>query len=137
MQAIIFAAGKGTRMRELTEGTPKSMLEVAGKPILQLKLDALPESVDEVILVVGYLGSVIHNYFGGLYGGRRILYVEQENPVGGTADALWQAKDILKGKFLAMNGDDLYATADMEKMLATDDWSMLVMKREELGSGGR
>lgn len=123
-------------MKELTESTPKSMLPVHGAPILAHKIDALPESIDEVILIVGYLGSVIHNYFGGEYGGRRILYVEQENPVGGTADALWQARDILHGKFLATNGDDLYATEDLQRCIETPEWAMLVIERDVLGSGG-
>lgn len=135
MQAIIFAAGRGTRMGTLTETCPKSMLPIFEKPILEYKLEALPESIDEVVLVVGYLGSVIHDHFGGEYNGKRILYVEQETPLG-TADALWKAKDVLTGKFVAMNGDDLYATADIEALIAKE-WAMLVEKREGAFSGGK
>lgn len=137
MQAIIFAAGRGTRMRELGETTPKCMLEVDGEPILVHKIRALPKDITEVILVVGYLGGIINQYFGGEFDGRNILYVEQENPKGGTADALWQAKGILQGKFIAMNGDDLYATRDLEEMMRVSDWAMLVLEREQMGSGGR
>jgi NDP-sugar pyrophosphorylase family protein len=137
MQAVIFAAGRGTRMKELTDTLPKSMLPILGKPILEHKITALPKEVDEVILVVSYLGSSILNYFGGEFDGRRILYVEQENPVGGTADALWQAKDILKGKFVAMNGDDLYAREDIEECIRVPEWAMLVEERDPLGAGGK
>lgn len=136
MQAIIFAAGRGTRMGALTETTPKSMLPILGRPILEYKLESLPENIDEVVLVVGYLGGVIHDHFGGMYGGRRLLYVEQETPAG-TADALWKAKEVLHGRFLAMNGDDLYAKADLEKCIAQDGWSMLVAQRNPIGSGGK
>lgn len=137
MQAVILAAGRGTRMGELTETTPKSMLEIAGKPLLEYKLEELPDEVDEVILIVGYFGSVIHNYFGGMFGDKRILYVEQENPVGGTADALWSAKDILNGRFLVLMGDDLYDKEEIEKCLRADGWIELVQHRDEIRQKGK
>jgi len=136
MQAVIFVAGRGTRMAPLTDATPKPMLDIAGKPLLEHKFNELPKSVDEVVLVVGYLGGVIHDYFGGSFGGRRVLYVEQDNPTAGTADALWCAKDFLGGKFLAMNGDDLYAKEDAEKC-AEHDWAILIQERDPLLSGGK
>jgi bifunctional UDP-N-acetylglucosamine pyrophosphorylase/glucosamine-1-phosphate N-acetyltransferase len=136
MQAVIFAAGRGTRMGVLTETTPKSMLPLFGKPILEYKLESLPEEIDEVMLIVGYLGSSIRDHFGGAYADKKILYFEQENPIGGTADALWQAKDILKGKFLVMNGDDLYAKEDAEKCLSYE-WAALVEERTGSFSGGK
>lgn len=119
-------------MGTLTESTPKPMLKVAGKTLLEHKIDALPLQVDEVIIVIGHLGSVVRNHFGDSYGGKRILYVEQENPVGGTADALWKAKDILTDKFFVMNGDNIYARADLESCLA-HEWVMLVQKKERIG----
>lgn len=122
-------------MGKLTESMPKSMLPIGGKPILEYKLDALPDSVDEVILVVKYLGSVIQKHFGGEYGGKRILYIEQEG-MEGTAGALWQAKDILKGKFLAMNGDDIYSKKDTEHCLK-HEWAILVHESDAARAGGR
>lgn len=122
-------------MGVLTDTTPKSMLPVFDRPLLEHKLDALPEEIEEVILVVGYLGGIIQKHFGGEYKGRRILYVEQESPRG-TADALWQAKEILKDTFVVMNGDDLYATDDVRACMKKP-WAMLVQKRNPLGSGGK
>ena len=57
MQAVILAAGKGTRMRELTASTPKPMLCLLGRPMLAWKIEMLPEAIDEVILVVGIYRS--------------------------------------------------------------------------------
>ena len=138
MQAIIFAAGRGTRMGALTDTCPKSMLPVFGKPILEYKLEALPDSIDEVVLVVGYLGSVIHDHFGGEYQGRRILYVEQDTPRG-TADALWKAKDVLREQFLVTNGDDLYSKEDTERCIeaAGKGWALQVFKKDHIGTGGK
>ncbi|MDR3570839.1 MAG: nucleotidyltransferase family protein [Candidatus Pacebacteria bacterium] len=132
MQAVILAAGRGSRMGDLTKGLPKPMLEVAGKTLLEHKFDNLPAEVDEVILIVGYLGSVIHDRFGGIYGDKTLLYVEQENAVGGTADALWQAEDVLRDRFLVLNGDDLYSQEDIARCIApSNEWQLLVTKMEE------
>ena len=134
MQAVILAAGRGTRMGALTDSTPKPMLQVAGKTLLEHKLDALPEEVDEVIIVVGHMGSVIHDYFGGIYGNKKIFYVEQENPQGGTAEALWLARDLLHDKFFVMNGDNIYGAQDMVECTKYE-WAVLVQKRDEVRTG--
>lgn len=135
MQAVILAAGRGTRMGALTRTTPKPLLQIAGKTLLEHKFDMLPYDVDEIILVVGYLGGEIQKKFGGGYKGKRVLYMEQENPTGGTADALWQAKDILHDKFLVMNGDNLYSREDMNTCAAVSDWAIVVEQREHVRTG--
>ncbi|OGG68436.1 hypothetical protein A3C20_00630 [Candidatus Kaiserbacteria bacterium RIFCSPHIGHO2_02_FULL_55_25] len=134
MQAVILAAGRGTRMGALTDSTPKPMLQVAGKTLLEHKLDALPPDVDEIIMVVGHMGGVIQSHFGGSYGNKRMLYVEQENPQGGTAEALWLARDFLHDKFFVMNGDNIYAEADMAKC-AKYEWAVLVQRRDKVLTG--
>ncbi len=133
MQAVILAAGRGTRMGALTENTPKPMLLLNGRPVLEYIIDALPETVDEVIIIVGYLGSVIQKHFGDLYKGKKILYMEQET-LNGTAGAIWAAKDLLHGKFLVMNGDDICLPEDVAVCAASDDWAMLVQEVDETGS---
>jgi len=136
MKAVILAAGRGSRMGSLTETLPKPMLEVSGKTLLEHKFDALPESVDEIIIVTGYLGNTIREKFGDSYNGKKMTYVEQKNIVGGTADALWQAKDHLQGKFLVINGDDIYAREDFEALLACD-WTVLVQRVPDTAGGGK
>jgi len=134
MQAVILAAGRGSRMGDLTAAMPKPMLEVAGKTLLEHKFDALPNDVDEIVLIVGYHGRVIQQRFGGEYKGRRLLYVDQENPAGGTADALWHAESVLKDKFLVMNGDNIYSREDMAKC-AVYEWAVLVQEKESIATG--
>lgn len=136
MQAVILAAGRGTRMGALTETLPKPMLEVAGKTLLEHKFDALPDDVHEIILIVGYLKEIISAAFGDSYKGKKIIYVEQQNIVGGTMDALLQAKQYLTEKFLVMMGDDIYAKEDIQAVLA-HDWALLVQRVPDTKVGGR
>ena len=136
MQAVILAAGHGTRMEELTHAVPKPMLEVDGKPLLEYKFEALPDEIDEIVIIVGYLGSVIREHFGSAYDGKRIIYIEQEDR-NGTAGALWRAKDVLKDRFLVMMGDDIYTREDIEKCIVLGDvWRLLVQQIPEMHRAG-
>lgn len=123
MKAVILAAGKGTRMRDLTKDLPKPLLKVGDKTLLQYKIHALPDSVDEVIIVVGYLGEKIRQQMGDSYIGRKITYVEAE-PLG-TAYALWQTKHLLTDRFIVMMGDDMYAKKDIEECLKYDQAGLI------------
>jgi bifunctional UDP-N-acetylglucosamine pyrophosphorylase/glucosamine-1-phosphate N-acetyltransferase len=118
MQCVIICAGKGTRMRPLTEHTPKPLIEVCGKPILQHIVEALPTEIDELILVVGYLAEQIQEVCGTEYLGKKVTYIQQENFSGGTGDALMCAKDIVKGKFLFMYADDIHGAAALQTAIS-------------------
>jgi len=119
MQCVILAAGRGTRMNHLTHAFPKPMLSILGKPKLEYTLRLLPKCVDEVVIVVGYLGEVIRTYFGNSFCAMPIRYVQQ-GELNGTAGALFSAKDILKEKFLVIMGDDLYRREDLDRMTKKD-----------------
>ncbi len=93
-------------MRPLTLERPKPLVLVAGKPIIEYVIDALPPEVDEVIVVIGYKGDMIRRHLGDSYGGRRIRYVHQWMAAG-TAHALSLARPLLSGKFFMLNGDDI------------------------------
>ena len=77
-----MVAGLGTRLRPLTHNVPKSMIRVAGRPILEWSIDRLPPEIEEVILVVGYRQEQIRQHFGNQWHGRRIRYAEQTEPKG-------------------------------------------------------
>jgi len=108
MQCVILVAGEGTRMRPLTLDVPKPLVPVCGNPVLWHIVDALPSVIDEIILVIGYKGEMIREYCGEEFLGRKVTYVEQKNPKAGTADALFQARDLVTGTFLVMYGDDIH-----------------------------
>lgn len=125
MQAVILAAGRGVRMGKLTENAPKPMLSLFGKPMLEWKLEMLPKTIDEVVLVIGYHGNQIEKYFGERWKGRKISYVVQDE-LNGTGGALALTVGILKGRFLVIMGDDLYKLEDLNDLL-NEDLAMLAL----------
>ncbi|MSR73252.1 hypothetical protein EXS61_01445 [Candidatus Parcubacteria bacterium] len=134
MKAVILVAGKGVRMGDLTKDTPKPLLKIGSKTILEYKIEALPTTIDEVILVIGYLGDKVRATIGDSFAGRKITYIEAE-PLG-TAYALWQTAHLLKEHFIVMNGDDLYARRDIEECLKYEQ-SGLISKFSGGMSGGK
>jgi bifunctional UDP-N-acetylglucosamine pyrophosphorylase/glucosamine-1-phosphate N-acetyltransferase len=113
MDAIILAAGMGTRLRPHTLTTPKPLLPVRGRPILDWALGALPPAVDRVIVVVHYLAEQIEAYLRTQQHIPHWATVTQHQPRG-TGDALRSCRDQLRSeRFLVVNGDDLYGAADL------------------------
>lgn len=119
MQAVILAAGRGKRMKNLTDEIPKPMLKLKGKPILEHKINMLPKEITEIVFIIGYAGDYIIRHFKRYFAGRRIIYVYQDK-MNGTGGALHLARSILKDKFLVIMGDDLYHKKDLKKMLKHD-----------------
>jgi bifunctional UDP-N-acetylglucosamine pyrophosphorylase/glucosamine-1-phosphate N-acetyltransferase len=135
MQAVILAAGRGKRMKALTDNMPKPLLTVFGNNLIEHKIAILPKEVDEVIIVIGYLGEKIKQHFGEEFGGKKITYVEQKELLG-TMLALKEAEGVLRGRFIVMMGDDLYSKEDVDRCLE-HPWAILVKKMEEGGRGAR
>ncbi len=117
MKAVIMCAGESTRTAPLTLTRPKPLLPVLNKPILQHQLEALAPLVDEVILIVGYKQEMIRERFGSSFGAMKLTYVEQRERRG-TGHALLQVRHAVSESFIAMNGDDLYETRDLERLAA-------------------
>lgn len=108
MQAVVLAAGEGTRLRPLTDDTPKGLVEVAGRPILThcfTRLAAL--SIDEIVVVVGYRADQIIDHYGRTFGEIPLTFVQQPERRG-VADALLAASDHVSGTFALMHGDYLF-----------------------------
>lgn len=131
MKCVILAAGKGTRMRPLTENTPKPLVKVAGQSLLDHIVGSLPSAVDELIIVTGYLEEQIHKHCGKKFHGRPVTYVSQTEQKG-TAHALWLCKDQLEnnGRFLFMFADDLHGAQDIARATSFSR-SMLTLTTNE------
>lgn len=109
MLAVIMAGGKGTRIQSVNKTVPKPMIRVLGKPILEYQIDCIKRNgIETVILIIGYMGEQIQNYFeDGSRFGISIHYIKEDEELG-TAGALFFLKDILKEDFLLCNGDLIF-----------------------------
>ena len=113
MDAVILAAGLGTRLRPHTLHTPKPLLPIKGRPILDWALGALPPAVDRVVVVVHYLAEQVASYLRTQRHFAQWQVVPQDQPRG-TGDALRRCREQLRSDpFLVLNGDDLYGAADL------------------------
>jgi len=108
MQAVVLAAGKGTRLRPLTEDRPKAMVRVDGKPLVAHCFDRLIRlGAEELIVVVGYEKDHIIDHFGDAYNAVPITYTEQEEQKG-LAHALLTAQEYVEDDFMLMLGDNIF-----------------------------
>ncbi|UCN00184.1 nucleotidyltransferase family protein [Sulfurimonas sp. SWIR-19] len=109
MKAMILAAGRGERMRPLTDTLPKPLLHVKGKALIEWHIEKLAhKGFDEIIINIGHLGSKIPAYLGnGLKWGVRILYSdEQKSGALESAGGIKKALSLLgDAPFLVVNGD--------------------------------
>jgi mannose-1-phosphate guanylyltransferase len=107
-KALVMAGGFGSRMKELTKDTPKPMLPLNGKPILENSLDLCKRyGINEITLSVFYFADKIKDYFkDGKEFGVKITYVKEDEPLG-TAGALRLHKEWLDEPFMMCNADEL------------------------------
>ena len=120
MQAVVPAAGTGTRLRPLTDSKPKGLVSVAGDPLLTHCFDHLLElDIDEIVVVIGYRGEQIVDQYGDQYEQVPIQYVEQPEQKG-LAHAVLQAEPEIDGDFLVLNGDNVLGCS-LEPVIQTQD----------------
>ncbi len=109
-QAIILAGGLGTRLRSVVNDRPKPMALVNDKPFLEYVLEELKKhGITDIIFAVGYKGTMVEDYFGnGSSFDMNIQYSYEEGQLG-TAGAIKNAANLIKGNaFYVLNGDTYY-----------------------------
>ncbi|MDD4662141.1 MAG: sugar phosphate nucleotidyltransferase [Candidatus Pacebacteria bacterium] len=117
MKAIILASGNGVRFLPLSKTNPKPLTKILEKSILEYNLCNLKGIVDEVFIVIGYLGEKIKEKFGENYEGVKIKYVFDNEIVGTGNSARLASLEINEDKIIIMNGDDLYDKKDIKKLI--------------------
>ncbi len=139
-KAVILAAGRGTRMRELTNDLPKPMIAVRGKPILQHIIEGLRAAgVREVLLIVGYREDVVRDFFGDGAGfGVAVSYARQETQ-DGTGRVVELAREFTGGEaFLLSYGDILLDPRNYGVLAAPGDEEAIVSVKfsDDVSKGG-
>jgi bifunctional UDP-N-acetylglucosamine pyrophosphorylase/glucosamine-1-phosphate N-acetyltransferase len=137
MQAIVLAAGEGSRMRPLTSKRPKVMLPVCGKPLLeQIALRAIQAGVERLVLVVGYRADSVKDHFGdGSRLGIEIEYALQEKQLG-TGHALQASEALAEDEFLVLNGDVLPDVDSLKALVQTGGRAVAAMRVPDPGRYG-
>jgi len=108
MKAVILAAGKGTRLRPLTEDKPKVLVEVDDKPLIEYAFDSLIDiGVSEFVVVVGYKKEQLMERYDDEYRDVPITYAHQREQLG-LAHALLTAEPYIDDDFMLMLGDNVF-----------------------------
>ena len=130
MQAVVLAAGRGKRLKELTEDLPKVLMPVNGHAIIEIILKQLSQAgVDEVIIVVNYQKEKVIKKLGNEIFGMKIIYAEQKETLG-TANAVLSAKDFVSDdKFFVLAGDSIFPTEVLKKLKQHDSDGALTVCR--------
>ncbi|MET0499493.1 MAG: N-acetylmuramate alpha-1-phosphate uridylyltransferase MurU [Steroidobacteraceae bacterium] len=132
MRAMILAAGRGERMRPLTDSMPKPLLPVGGKPLIQFHIDALAASgVRDIVINLAWLGSRIKSALGdGSAQGVRLHYSDEGDGALETGGGIFNALPLLgKQPFLVVSGDVWtdYPLARLAARLAPEDLAHFVL----------
>jgi NDP-sugar pyrophosphorylase family protein len=119
-QALILAAGKGTRMGRLTDDCPKPLLTVAGIPIIEHVLRGLASvGIARAVMVTGYLAERMEGFLGnGARVGLHMTYRRQESQNGTAKAALLAREDLAPTAFVMSFGDILCARSNYRALLA-------------------
>ena len=140
-KAVLLAAGRGTRMRDLTEALPKPMLEVRGKPVLQHIVEGLRDNgLTSLLIVVGWRGEVVKEFFGdGSKLGVKIDY-EMQTVQDGTGRVVALAQNFVGADpFLLSYGDILIAPENYRRIrdaLAGAEAVISVKRSDDVSQGG-
>jgi UDP-N-acetylglucosamine diphosphorylase / glucose-1-phosphate thymidylyltransferase / UDP-N-acetylgalactosamine diphosphorylase / glucosamine-1-phosphate N-acetyltransferase / galactosamine-1-phosphate N-acetyltransferase len=140
-RAVILAAGRGTRMRELTADLPKPMIEVRGKPVVQYIVEGLRDAgVGKFLIIVGYRADVVQNFFGD--GAKFKIDIQYTTQV--TQDGTGRVVDLARkfadqSPFVLAYGDILVDAANYKRVVdLADDLEAIVSvtRGEDVSKGG-
>lgn len=122
-KAVILSAGQGRRLLPLTKDSPKCLLPISGKPIIEWQIDALlTVGIKEIIVVTGFQTRLVEELLQQRYPDHkqiRILF----NPFFEVADNLascWIARSVMDGNFLLLNGDTIFDVSLLKQVLESE-----------------
>jgi dTDP-glucose pyrophosphorylase len=140
-KAVILAAGRGTRMRELTADLPKPMIEVRGKPVLQHIIEGLRDAgIRDCLIVVGYRADAVRDFFGDGSGYNVAIQYKTQTVQDGTGRVVELARDFTRSDpFILAYGDILVDPANytrITKLIDGVEAILTVTRGEDISKGG-
>lgn len=137
MKAVILAAGMASRLRPLTEHTPKCLLKVGERSLLQRSIDALKSNgILDYVIVTGYLHEMIEAFVAEEYGNSiNVTFIHNEVfDSTNNIYSLWLARPEAEGEeILLLDSDLLYDPEIIARVLADDAENVLTLIRHDLG----
>ena len=140
-KAVILAAGRGTRMRELTADLPKPMIEVRGKPVLQHIIEGLRDAgIRDCLIIVGYRANVVRDFFGDGSPYDVAIQYKTQTVQDGTGRVVELARDFTRSDpFILAYGDILVDPANYTRVANLNDGVeaiLTVTRGEDISKGG-
>lgn len=118
MKAVLLVAGVGKRLFPLTQTSPKCLLPIGRKPLLQIYLEAFEKiGIQSMALVVGHLREKIESFAGHSWKGIPVTYYESPDTRGGSLLSLWSARGELNDDCLIMDGDVFFPDILLERLI--------------------
>jgi len=130
MKAVVLAAGRGTRMRPLTDTRPKPLLPVGEKTLVEGVMESCAPHVDGFVVVVGYMSEEVRDVVGEEFEGKKVEYVAQDERAG-TADAVAEAAKMVGKRFLVTNGDLVFSSDTVGRLVEEEGNAVSVKSVEE------
>lgn len=135
IKGVILAAGRGVRAYPATKYIPKALLDISGKSLIERNIDIMRHQlqIDEIIVVVGYLGAQIKELLTQRYSDLRLTFVQQKSQNGIGAALLEVEPHVGDGPFVVMLGDEFYLDSNhhqLQDYLDTDVDAVLMFKEE-------
>jgi len=130
MQAIIMAAGMGSRLGEVTNGLPKSFLEVRGRKLIEYNIDMLKQyGINDIVIVIGYMCDMFEKLIDKKRGIKLVF-----NPFYETTNVIpsfWFGQQKLKDDFIYINADTICDPSIFEELLAAEGDIVLAVDFKE------
>ncbi|MCD6512912.1 MAG: phosphocholine cytidylyltransferase family protein [Thermoplasmata archaeon] len=126
MLAVILAAGRGSRLAEITEKIPKCLVEIAGKSIIERQMESLEKhDLDEIYVVAGYKAEMVKE----VVGDKANVILNKDYHITDNIYSLYLSKENVYGKdFILMNGDVIFDGAILKKMV--ENGNMIAVSRK-------
>jgi choline kinase len=129
MQAIILAAGAATRLKPLTDTTPKCLLNIGNKNLLQRTIENITDNgINEFIFVTGYRENMIKDFVNKAFPGIKKTFItnhDYEN--NNNSYSLWMTKDFVKDNILLLDSDILFDKKIITKLLSSNHENCLAL----------